>query len=304
MIEADSSNWQSRMAESPIDDADFLIRLGARVRQIRAQRGMSRRLLAVSADVSERYLAQLETGKGNVSVLLLRQIAHAMGVRIDALTDVETELPPVYTSIREHIRKMSLSELQTLHTHLFEDDANSGNKQRRLALIGLRGAGKSTIGKRIAEHLDLPFAELAETIEGVAGMSLNEIFSLGGQSSYRKFEQQAISKLLSEFNQGVLAVGGSVVADSSVFDRLLRSFTTVWLRASPEEHMERVIAQGDERPMAGNRHAMDELRRILIEREPLYRRADYVIDTTNTSVEKTCNDLLALNIFDQPNKSI
>ena len=299
MVETDPNSLHRTESGIVINDAEFLIRLGARVRQIRAQRGMSRRLLAASADVSERYLAQLETGKGNVSVLLLRQIAGAMGVRIDTLTDVEVELPPVYASIREHIRAMSASDMQTLHAHLFDNLASSANKPKRVALIGLRGAGKSTIGKRVANHLGVPFMELAETIESVAGMSLNEIFSLGGQSSYRKFEQQAISKLLAEFDEGVLAVGGSVVADTSVFERLLRSFTTVWLRASPEEHMERVIAQGDDRPMAGNRHAMDELRRILVEREPLYQRADFVIDTTNSSIEKTCGDLLALNIFGQ-----
>ncbi|MGR8946480.1 MAG: helix-turn-helix transcriptional regulator [Gammaproteobacteria bacterium] len=280
-----------------IGDADFLLKLGTRVRQIRAQRGMSRRLLAQSADVSERYLAQLETGKGNISVLLLRQIAGAMGVRVDALMDLESELPAVYDSIHERIRQMTAAEMQSLHAHLFKDADQARNKGKRIALIGLRGAGKSTVGQRIANQLGIPFKELAQTIEAAAGMSLTEIFSLGGQTSYRKFEQQAIETLLSEFNEGVLAVGGSVVADTSIFERLLQSFTTIWLRAEPEEHMERVLAQGDNRPMAGNRHAMDELRRILIEREPLYRRADFIVDTSSRGIEDICEEVLTLDVF-------
>ena len=286
-------------AGQALEDEVFLLRLGQRVRQIRAQRGMSRRLLAETADVSERYLAQLETGKGNISVLLLRQIAGAMGVRIDALVDLEIDLPDGYEAIRDRLRSMSDEDLQRISAQLFGDITAKRHKQKRVAFLGLRGAGKTTIGKQIAKQLDLPFVELADVIEDIAGMSLNEIFSLGGQSSYRKFEQQAIDKMLTEIDQGVLAVGGSVVAETTTFEKLLSACTTVWLQASPEEHMQRVLAQGDNRPMAGNRRAMDELRRILIEREPLYRRADYVVDTHAKSVQQTCAEVVALDIFKQ-----
>ena len=282
-----------------LDDQAFLLRLGQRVRQIRAQRGMSRRLLAQSADVSERYLAQLETGKGNISILLLRQIAAAMGVRVDALVDIASDLPEGYELIRERLRMMSNDELQKIYAHVFDDTSVKENRFKRIALLGLRGAGKSTIGKQVAKQLDLPFVELADVIESSAGMSLNEIFSLGGQSSYRKFEQQAIEKILLDVNEGILAIGGSVVADTTTYEKLLNTCTTVWLQASPEDHMQRVLAQGDNRPMAGNRRAMDELRRILIEREPLYQRADYIVDTHNKSVQQTCAEVLALDVFNQ-----
>ena len=293
------SSMEVADAGQSLEDEVFLLRLGQRVRQIRAQRGMSRRLLAETADVSERYLAQLETGKGNISVLLLRQIAGAMGVRIDALVDLEIDLPDGYEAIRDRLRSMSDEDLQRISAQLFGDITAKRHKQKRVAFLGLRGAGKTTIGKQIAKQLDLPFVELADVIEDIAGMSLNEIFSLGGQSSYRKFEQQAIDKMLTEIDQGVLAVGGSVVAETTTFEKLLSACTTVWLQASPEEHMQRVLAQGDNRPMAGNRRAMDELRRILIEREPLYRRADYVVDTHAKSVQQTCAEVVALDIFKQ-----
>ena len=285
--------------ENALDEQGFLLRLGQRVRQIRAQRGMSRRLLAETADVSERYLAQLETGKGNVSILLLRQIAAAMGVRVDTLVDLEHDLPDSYELIREHLRSMDDSALRRVQDYLFSKPGHTDLKHNRVALLGLRGAGKSTVGKQIANELDIPFIELTDVIEDVAGMSLNEIFSLGGQSSYRKFEQQALDKIMLETKDGILAVGGSVVADTTTYEKLLSAFTTVWLQASPEEHMQRVLEQGDNRPMAGNRRAMDELRRILIEREPLYRRADHVVDTHNKSIKQTCADVLALDVFKQ-----
>lgn len=294
----DISPSKPTLFSSDATDEVFLSLLGQRVRQIRAQRGMSRRLLSESADVSERYLAQLESGKGNVSILLLRQIASAMGVRIDNLVDL-SPVPPKYEALRERIRHMDESELERLYENL-SDNNDTSTKGNRVALLGLRGAGKSSVGAQLAEATNQPFQELAASIEALAGMRLDEIFSLGGQASYRMFEQQAISQLLSDFQQGVLAVGGSVVADTSTFEQVLGSFTTVWLKASPEEHMARVVSQGDKRPMAGNKRAMDELRRILIEREPLYRRADFIVDTRDKSVREVCEEILSLNIFAVP----
>lgn len=302
MSESGLTNRDANVPQSPASDITFLSNLGKRVRQIRAQRGMSRRLLAESADVSERYLAQLETGKGNISILLLRKIAMAMGVRLDALVDLATDLPVEYQIVRERLRQMSATELQQAQQYLFKDDVVAQGKHKRIALIGLRGAGKSSVGRLIAQQVGIPFQELTETIELAAGMSLTEIFSLGGQPSYRLFEQQAINKLLTDFGHGVLAVGGSVVADTTTFEQLLNSFTTVWLQAPPEEHMNRVIAQGDSRPMAGNKHAMDELRRILIEREPLYRRADFIVDTHGKSVAEVGEEISSLTGLDNSEK--
>lgn len=297
MSEARALQTNSHLAKDEIEDADFLLRLGQRVRQIRAQRGMSRRLLAETAEVSERYLAQLESGKGNISVILLRQIARAMGVRIDTLVDIEKDLAPEYEIIRERLREMSSDMLLEVYADLFSEAQTSFDKTKRFALLGLRGAGKSTVGKHVAKKLGVKFIELTDIIENVAGMSLNEIFSLGGQSSYRSFESQAIDQILTNMDEVVLAVGGSVVADTSTFEKLLRSFTTVWLQASPEEHMQRVIDQGDKRPMAGNNRAMDELRRILLERQPLYQRAEHSINTQGRTVKQTCDDLLALGVL-------
>lgn len=296
MTELKAPSIQLNSPTSEYADDVFLLKLGQRVRQIRAQRGMSRRLLSESADVSERYLAQLETGKGNVSILLLRQIATAMGVRVDNLVDVAANLPAKYETLRERIRQMDEAELDRVYRYL-TDDIGQQAKSQRIALLGLRGAGKTTVGRRLAQDLKLPFQELTSAIEEIAGMKLSEIFSLGGQASYRLFEQQAITKLLGEFDSGILAVGGSVVADTTTFDQVLSSFTTVWLQASPEEHMKRVIEQGDKRPMAGNKHAMDELRRILIEREPLYRRADFIVDTHDKTIAETCEEILHLGII-------
>ena len=296
MSEADTSLTKTPLFNREYTDEVFLRLLGERVRQIRAQRGMSRRLLSESADVSERYLAQLEAGKGNVSILLLRQIAAAMGVRVDNLVDLSPDLPPTYDALRERIRHMSEPELERLYKDV-SSDHQTNSKKNRVALLGLRGAGKSTVGARLAKVAKQPFQELAATIEEVAGMKLDEIFSLGGQASYRMFEQQAISELLTDFRHGVLAVGGSVVADTSTFEQVLGSFTTIWLKASPEEHMARVVSQGDKRPMAGNKRAMDELRRILIEREPLYRKADFVVDTQDKSVAQVCEEIMSLNVF-------
>lgn len=296
MPETHTSLTNPPLFNTEYTDEVFLRMLGERVRQIRAQRGMSRRLLSESADVSERYLAQLEAGKGNISILLLRQIASAMGVRVDNLVDLSPDLPPTYVALRERIRHMSEPELE----RIYKDVSNAHqttNKTNRVALLGLRGAGKSTVGARLAKVAKQPFQELAATIEEVAGMKLDEIFSLGGQASYRMFEQQAISELLTDFQHGVLAVGGSVVADTSTFDQVLGSFTTIWLKASPEEHMARVVSQGDKRPMAGNKRAMDELVRILIEREPLYRKADFIVDTQDKSISQVCEEILSLNVF-------
>ncbi len=276
--------------QSESDSSTFLLGIGTRVKSFRALRGMSRRILAESSAVSERYLAELESGKGNISILRLRQIANAMGVPIE---DLVTE--PVgsaeYAYLLQYLHDADRTELVRLRRELAQ---RQPVRPSLIALIGLRGAGKSTIGVALAEQLNWPFTELVRKIEQHAGMKVNEIFSLGGQSTYRRFERQCLEDSIESASQSIIAVGGSLVSESSSYERLLSSCATIWLRASPEDHMNRVIAQGDNRPMAGNSRAMEDLKRILSERESLYKRADYIVETSGASVVDTVNEIMGL----------
>ena len=280
-----SWNTQSESAQSA-----FLLGIGTRVKSFRALRGMSRRILAESSAVSERYLAELETGKGNISILRLRQIANAMGIRIEYLVSEPTGSAE-YAYLLQYLRDADSAEVARLYRELVQHRPTSPSL---IALIGLRGAGKSTIGAALAERLGWSFTELVRTIEQHAGMKVNEIFSLGGQSTYRRFERQCLEESIESSNRGIIAVGGSLVSEPSSYERLLSSCVTIWLRASPEDHMNRVIAQGDRRPMAGNSRAMDDLKRILNERENLYKRADYIVETSGTSIVNTVNEIVGL----------
>jgi XRE family aerobic/anaerobic benzoate catabolism transcriptional regulator len=267
--------------------------LGRRVRQIRARRGMSRRILAEASGVSERYLAQLEAGKGNASILVLNAIAAAMHIAIDDLVDPREEQSVEYLLMRERLRAAGVAELKTMREALRSrriDLIATGH----IALIGLRGAGKSTLGQELAKQLGLPFVELVQEIEREAGMAVGEIFSLGGQATYRRFEREALNATLGRFERAVIAVGGSLVSEPESYELLLATCYTVWLKAAPHEHMQRVLAQGDHRPMADNRHAIADLKRILKERTALYRRANAMVDTTGQTLSESLEHLLEL----------
>jgi len=261
---------------------------------------MSRKLLAHHAGISERYLTQLESGKGNVSVLLLRQVAAALGLPLTRL--VEDEPPsPELTLVRQFLARLSPEQLNQAYASLtaaFADDAQVLRKDR-IALVGLRGAGKTTIGAKAAEELQVPFFELDKEIERLSGTSLGSILELYGQQAYRRYELQALQELLATHPRFVVATGGSLVSETATYELLLRSCVTVWVRTTPEEHMQRVLAQGDLRPMsqsgAGSQQAMDDLRRILEERSELYGRADLVLDTTGKPVQESVRELLARN---------
>ena len=273
---------------------DPLKTLGERVRQARARRGMTRKILARDSGVSERYLAQIETGKGNISILILRELARALDVPLEVLTQAEPEPPVEFVHTVEFLRRLSLEDLKTarqlLRTHFGPiDDAARHN---RIALIGLRGAGKSTIGPVLAERLEMPFLELNRLIEQESGLTLNLIFDFHGQSGFRRVERKCLENVLETHRQFVLTTGGSLVSEPATFERLLSSCFTVWLRASPEEHMQRVIAQGDMRPMADNRDAMADLRRILREREAFYSKADIQLDTSGRTPEEAVETLI------------
>ena len=273
----------------PGSQSDYLRLLGERVREMRARRGMTRKILARDSGVSERYLAQLESGRGNISILLLRQIAQALDTPLQALVLDGPEPPVDLVHTTEFLRRLPAAELvearRLLVKHFGGVDLDA--RRGRIALVGLRGAGKSTLGAMLADRLEAPFLELDRLIEQESGVSLSVIFDLYGQSGFRRLERRVLDQVIERYPRFVLATGGSLVSEPATFERLLTMCFTVWLRATPEEHMQRVIAQGDMRPMADNRESMSDLRRILDVREPLYRKADATIDTSGGSVEET-----------------
>lgn len=271
----------------------YLTQLGERIRSLRAARGMSRKDLARGAGVSERYLANLETGTGNASVLLLRQVAGALDVPLPVvLAEVDGQAESgaatgqratEFSQLVQWLAQLPAADLARVRDAARQSLAPAAApsaRHRRIALIGLRGAGKSTLGRALAAAEDLPFVELNAAIEREAGASLSEIHSLYGQAAYRRYELRALERVLREHDAMVLATPGSLVSEPATFNLLLSHCYTVWVRTTPEEHMARVVAQGDMRPMEGNREAMTDLRRILQARSPLYARADLAIDTS------------------------
>ena len=273
-------------------DATFLKAVGERVRMARARSGITRKLLAEHSGVSERYLANLESGQGNVSVLLLRQVGAALNMSPDELLRDRDDEPAELGTIQHLLRGMTPQRLARARDLLLRDVRDHpGERSKRIALIGLRGAGKTTLGHRLAQILKRPFIELDREIEREAGTSLSEIFLLYGQQGYRRYEWRCLENLLDRREACVIATGGSIVTERATCELLLSTCFTVWLKALPEEHMARVIAQGDTRPMEGNQQAMDDLRRILNSRVGLYGQADAVVDTARKSVAESVNDV-------------
>jgi XRE family transcriptional regulator, aerobic/anaerobic benzoate catabolism transcriptional regulator len=266
----------------------FLLTLGKRVREVRNRRGMTRKIVARDADVSERHLAQLETGEGNVSIVLLRRIAVALNVRLVELFAPAVEERAEKRMIRRLLEGLPAHRLEDVAFRLMREFGDEERARRmRIALIGLRGAGKSTLGSKLAQETNAPFIELDHEIEKDTGMSLADIFSLYGQSGYRAIEKRTLQRVLREHDRVVLSIGGGVVSEKDTYDHLLSHCYTVWIKAQPDEHMSRVIAQGDFRAMAGSDQAMEDLRRILEAREPLYRKADVSLDTSGDSVDES-----------------
>ncbi len=276
-------------------EADYLHLLGERVRETRARRGMTRKILARDSAVSERYLAQLESGEGNISIILLRQVAHAMGVPLADLVREGPEQPIELTLLTQFLARLSPRELERARAMVGAALGPAPKDRSKLvALIGLRGAGKSTIGAAAAEKLGIPFVELAREIERESGVSLSEIFDLYGQVAYRRYERRCLEAIVRRHERAIITTGGSIVSEPATFDLLLSACFTVWVKAAPEEHMGRVVAQGDTRPMADNAEAMDDLRRILETRNQLYAKADAVLDTSGRSVAESVAKLLAI----------
>ncbi len=267
-------------------ETTFLEQLGQRVRTMRALRGMSRKVLAKVSGISERYIAQLEAGRGNVSIVLLRRVSNAMGAHLEDLIPA-AEPSPDWAVIRDLLRKASPVQVAQAKDVLAGQNASTQRLKSfaGIALIGLRGAGKSTLGKLLAKKIGWNFVELNKEIEAQNGLSVAEIIALYGQEGFRRLEQAALTQLLARKELTVLATGGGIVSEPVTFDLILSSFYTIWLKAEPEEHMARVRKQGDLRPMADDRSAMAELRNILVSREPLYARASAVVDTAGLSVD-------------------
>jgi XRE family aerobic/anaerobic benzoate catabolism transcriptional regulator len=249
-------------------DIEFLRALGRRLRVLRARRGMTRRILSAQSNVSERYISAMEAGTGNGSILLLRALSAALNVELRALLEDET-VPVLPPPVRQP------------------------GYRDRIALIGLRGAGKSTLGPRLAARTGVPFLELDREVEKEAGLGLGEIMELHGQAGFRRLERSVLDRLIETYPRMVIAAGGGIVAETATFERLLETCLTVWVKATPEAHMQRVIDQGDLRPMQDNRRSMDDLRAILASREALYARADVQLETTGRSVEETITALVA-----------
>ncbi len=262
----------------------FLTALGERVRLLRARRGLTRKALAQLAEVSERHVANVETGVGNASIQFLRQLCTVLNCSLAEMTGDETASSPDWLMIREILRGRSDEELaraRALLGELFDTPASEATRRQRIALIGLRGAGKSSLGRRLAEHLGVPFIELSGQIETLAGCTIAEIHALYGQTAYRRYEQRALEEVIRHHARAVIATPGGIVSEPATFNLLLTHCYTVWLKASPEEHMNRVLAQGDRRPMSGNREAMDDLKRILESRAQFYSKADKTLDTSD-----------------------
>ena len=279
----------------------FLLGLGERVRALRARRGMTRKALAVATDVSERHLANLEYGVGNASVLILLQVAQALKCTLAELLGDVTTRSPEWLMIRELLENSDEAALRRVREAIGELLGTGGahghgasQRSARVALVGLRGAGKSTLGSLLAEDLGFPFVELSREIEKFAGCSINEIQNLYGQNAYRRYERRALEEAIQIYPEAVIATPGGLVSDPASFNQLLSHCTTVWLHADPEDHMARVAAQGDMRPMAGNREAMDDLKGILAGRSAFYSKAEFRLDTSAAALEPTFAALRSL----------
>ena len=276
----------------------FLMGLGERIRALRAQRGMTRKVLAQATDVSERHLANLEYGVGNASILVLQQVARALDCSFAELLGEATAQSPEWLMLREMLEGHDEATLQRVRTTVGQmlsagPDHSAESRSGRIALVGLRGAGKSTLGRMLAADLNVPFVELSREIERLAGCGAAEILALYGQGAYRRYERRALEQAVEVYPEAVIATAGGMVADLASFNLLLQCCRTVWLQADPEDHMSRVAARGDMRPMAASSEAMADLKAILASRTPFYAKAEFVIDTSAQPLPETFQILRA-----------
>lgn len=292
-------------AKADGERSPLLTALGERVRDLRARRGLTRRAVSVAAGVSERHLANLESGTGNASFLVLTHVADALHCSLAEIVGDVTTLSPEWLMIRALLEQHDEASLRRVRVALGQllgagsgplgggvlNDSAEPEHSRKIALIGLRGAGKSTLGRMLAEDLGYPFIELSSAIEKLAGCNVAEIQALYGLNAYRRYERRALEEALQNYPEVVMAIPGGLVSDPGSFNQLLSKCTTVWLQASPADHMGRVVAQGDMRPMATSKEAMDDLKGILSGRTPFYSKAQYNIDTSAQALTETFQTL-------------
>jgi len=286
---------RSKVQGGPRPETEFLRMLGERVRKERSRRSLTRKDLALASAVSERFLAQLETGHGNISIIRLRRIAHAMDLGVERLAQERNGDVPEIAGTIALLEKLKPEERRRAQAMLLEKFGAKSEEERRgrVALVGLRGAGKSTLGALLAERMGAPFIELDRRIEQESGVKLSAVFDLYGPAGFHRMEREALERVLETNERFVLATGGSLVNEPETFSRLRSACYTVWLKAKPEDHMHRVIAQGDKRPMAGSQWAMADLRKILAGREPLYEKADASVNTSGKTVKQAAAELAA-----------
>ena len=275
----------------------FLSELGREVRRGRAKRGMTRRQLAQASQTSERYLAQIESGAGNPSVTVLRAIARALDIPAANLLGEPVAHNGARTALLDLVARLpdqSLAELTQLIEARFLPSEHA-DRARRIALVGLRGAGKSTLGRMLARHLGWPFIELDRVVEQDYGASIPDMIEMAGTATFRRHERAALARVIAEHEAAVITTAGGIVSDRESYALLLRRSYTIWIKACPEEHMSRVMAQGDFRPMAQNREAMADLVAILDARGPDYARARAELDTSGEAVEQSFAKLLRIS---------
>jgi XRE family aerobic/anaerobic benzoate catabolism transcriptional regulator len=273
--------------------SELILRLAERVRAARSEAGMPRRELSELSGVSPRYLAQLEAGEGNISVLLLERVAAALDLRIEDFLVSGTP----YSDDTQRVAQLyqgASPELQGKIRNLLAPQIQSAQRAERVCLIGLRGAGKSTLGRGAAKALRIPFIELNKTIETEVGMPIAEIHGLYGQDGFRAMENDALNSVVENNERVIMAVGGGIVTQERTFANLRRHFHTIWINTTPAEHMQRVRSQGDLRPMEGNPAAMDQLKNLLDARTPFYEQALAQVNTSNRPEQSSINDVLAV----------
>lgn len=297
-VAASKSNADKLFVDTGVDDGneiqtqldDFIKMVGSRVIAERQRLGMSRRVLSELSGVSQRTIVLLETGVGNISIALLFRIAKALGHTVEWFIYTDDHSRQDSMRVADYYLTATPVQQQQIKNLLASvEEANI--KQARICLIGLRGAGKSTLGRALSEKLSMPFVELNDEVESICGLSIQELMNLYGPEGYRRLERQALNKIVEERDNVILAAAGGVVSEEDNYSTLLKYFHTVWLKAKPEEHMERVKRQGDERPMEGNPAAMQELKSILVSRESLYSAADRQVDTSDKSAASSLEDL-------------
>ncbi|SMH51607.1 helix-turn-helix transcriptional regulator [Maritimibacter sp. HL-12] len=294
---AEITNFRGEVQQAASDadrEVDILIaRVGERVRRARDRKGIPRRVLSEKSGVSPRYLAQLEAGEGNISIGLLQRVAHALDHKIEWLVGEDDPWSSEPLRVADLFRSANARTQARVLATLSPEPVAAARAQR-ICLVGLRGAGKSTLGRRAGEALDIPFVELNREIEEQSGMPVDDLMALYGQEGYRRLEAQAIDRVIATHDTMILAVAGGIVAEPETYNVLLSKFHTIWVKATPAEHMARVREQGDTRPMAGNPEAMDQLKSILTAREALYERALAKLDTSGRTEDESLDEMLAL----------